>query len=271
MGLENRHAGRRLQPGNSSGGIATVHGFIGEAVASAFLQDVAALHHEEAGPPAPPPAPGPGSPRANTAPDRPNKPNGSPSSSSSSNSSSSSAQSSEGGVVPDAPRREHEPDPDTRFRYRASLANLDPFIAEDVLARPCCVFRAPPHFCKGVLRKALQVALELIRSCSRTANGADGIHLVRAWKLWLFLPRMLLHRPAGGARVGKPALLVRFQSFMQGDWALLLRDALLRPAPSSPWRAVGSATGAHRCTPGPRHRRNLKPACRSDPPTARTI
>ncbi|CAE7301210.1 unnamed protein product [Symbiodinium natans] len=144
--------------------------------------------------------------------------------------------------------REHEPDPDTRFRYRASLANLDPFIAEDVLARPCCVFRAPPHFCKGVLRKALQVALELIRSCSRTANGADGIHLVRAWKLWLFLPRMLLHRPAGGARVGKPALLVRFQSFMQGDWALLLRDALLRPAPSSPWRAVGSATGA---APGP--------------------
>ena len=84
-------------------------------------------------------------------------------------------------------------------RYRAVLANLNPFLAEDVLARPCFLFRVPPHFCKGVLRRAPHV------------GGVGEIHLARAWKLWLFLPRMLLHRPAGGALVEKPVLLARFQ------------------------------------------------------------
>ena len=81
--------------------------------------------------------------------------------------------------------------------------------------------------------------MDLMRSSARTSGGAGDIHVVRAWKLWLFLPRMLLHRPASGARVEKPLLLARFQSFMQGNRAALLQDALDRePATSTNRRAT---------------------------------
>ena len=118
-----------------------------------------------------------------------------------------------------------------RLRYRASLANLDPFTAEEILARPCCLFRVPPQFCKGVLRKSLHLVLDLIRSSARAPGDVSGPDSVRAWKLWFLLPRMLLHRPPGGARVQKAVLLARFQAFLRGDWIPLLQDALAQPSP----------------------------------------
>ena len=204
---------------------ALLHVFMGEMAASALLQEVAALHRARAGPPTRAPASTSSGVRASTALQQPPVPSGSASSSSSSSSSTSSTQNDPSGVEHDLPNCEHEPASDTRLRYRASLANLDPFLAEDVLARPCCLFRVPPHFCKGVLRRALHVALDLIRSSARTSGGAGDIHV--------------LHRPASGARVEKPLLLARFQSFMQGIWAALLQDALDRePATSTNHRAT---------------------------------
>ena len=143
---------------------ALLHVFMGEMAASALLQEVAALHRARAGPPTRAPASTSSGVRASTAQPQPPVPSGSPSSSSSSSSSTSSTQNDPGGVEHDLPNCEHEPASDTRLHYRASLANFDPFLAEDVLARPCCLFRVPPHFCKGVLRRALHVAMDLMRS-----------------------------------------------------------------------------------------------------------
>ena len=163
---------------------ALLHVFIGEMAASALLQEVAALHRARAGPPTRAPASTSSGVRASTALQQPPVPIGSPSSSSSSSSSTSSTQNDPGCVEHDLPNCEHEPASDTRLRYRASLANLDPFLAEDVLARPCCLFRVPPHFCKGVLRRALHVALDLIRSSARTTVVVLAPHAPASARAW---------------------------------------------------------------------------------------
>ena len=57
----------------------------------------------------------------------------------------------------------------------------------------------------------------------------------RSWKLWLFLPRMLLFRPAGTDRVPKPVILARLAAFFRGDWEPLLRAAIAgTSAPARP-------------------------------------
>ena len=91
----------------------------------------------------------------------------------------------------DVPNGKHEPASDTRLRYRASLANRDPFLAENVLARPCCLFRVPPHFCEGVFRRALHVALDLIRFCARTSARLRSLVLPTWHPPWRFLRQPL--------------------------------------------------------------------------------
>ena len=113
-------------------------------------------------------------------------------------------------------------------RLQAALDSLDPFDAEDLLLQPCSLFRSPPPFCKPQLRRALKLALKLVRDAS-TADAPDApasLAAVRAWKLFLFLPRLLLFRPAGAMRVPKPQLLARFSAFERGDWSALLHKAL---------------------------------------------
>ena len=96
------------------------------------------------------------------------------------------------------------------------------------------MFRTPPAFCKGPLRGALQLALELIRDLSGSPNDLSSPDGERAWNAWLFLPRMLLHRPPGGARIDTHVLLSRFLAFSRGEWAPLLRQALSQAPPASP-------------------------------------
>ena len=47
----------------------------------------------------------------------------------------------------------------------------------------------------------------------------------RAWKLFLLLPRMLLHRPPCGGLVPKSRLQERFSIFASGGWIQLLIDS----------------------------------------------
>ena len=70
--------------------------------------------------------------------------------------------------------------------------------AEDVLAQTCCLFRVPPHFCKGVLRQCLRLAFDLVRCACDSSLAANWSP---AWKLLLLAFRMLLHRPSGGIRL----------------------------------------------------------------------
>ena len=157
---------------------------MGERAAPALLQAVAALPRNGLPPVAddPPPQPHVGGPtalhahpRAANAEPHPGPPNESPSSSTSHFSSSSSSTPGEADHQPrpDAPSHGHDPGADARLSYRASLANLDPFVAQDILAQPCRRFRvhSPRQFCNGVLRSSLRLDLELIRSCARAPAG----------------------------------------------------------------------------------------------------
>ena len=49
--------------------------------------------------------------------------------------------------------------------------------------------------------------------------------LVRAWKLFLLVPRMLLHKAPGERSVGKELLQARADDFARGLWLELLDDA----------------------------------------------
>ncbi|CAK9081723.1 132 kDa protein [Durusdinium trenchii] len=104
-------------------------------------------------------------------------------------------------------------------RLREALARLDPLPATAFLSEPCIMFRTPPPFLRGPLRRALHFALGQINSAS-----TDDMR-ERAWKLWLFLPRLLLHRPAGTQRVPKPELLNRFTQFFTGNSSANQRQA----------------------------------------------
>ena len=117
-------------------------------------------------------------------------------------------------------------------RLQAALASLDPFDAEDVLLQPCSLFRNPLPFCKPQLRRALQLSLKLIRDASSAdaPDAPESLAACRAWKLFLFLPRLLLFRPAGAVRVPKPELLARFSAFSRGEWSTLLHKALAEAA-----------------------------------------
>ena len=103
-------------------------------------------------------------------------------------------------------------------RLRAAFAAIEPYDVETVLSHPCSMLRAPPHFLKGPLQKALRFALDLIYH----AGSPEGLGQEQAWKIWLLLPRMLLFRHPGSS-VPKREFLARFDDFFHGRWQALVR------------------------------------------------
>ena len=89
-----------------------------------------------------------------------------------------------------------------------------------VFARREAVMKGVPRILWGSFHIALKLALEELAAGS-VAN--DRLRQERGWKLFLVLPRMLLHRPPRGGLLGKDKLLDRFQKFSAGQWADLLR------------------------------------------------
>ena len=84
-------------------------------------------------------------------------------------------------------------------------------------------------------------------------TAADTAQQDRAWKLWMFLPRMLLHKPPGPAKIPKPELLSRFTAFFQGQWAELMQrsrdnrpQSQQPPATPQPTREPAADQRAHR-------------------------
>ena len=72
-----------------------------------------------------------------------------------------------------------------------------------------------PRFLRGPYRTAMRVALGEI-------NVDDAVRQERGWKLFLLLPRMLLHRAPRGGTIPKAKLLGRFDLFNAGAWLDLL-------------------------------------------------
>ena len=159
----------------------------------------------------------------------PSEPPASPTNSSSSTNSSTSSTDSTSSSTPIAraptpPATERPPSqpeaasPDER-RLQAALAALDEIDLFATLQHKCFFFQTPAQLIRGRVRQALSFALHSIN----TASSEQGQS--RAWKLWLLLPRMLLHRPPGVRTLSKDDWHARIDHFQHGQWIHLLSTA----------------------------------------------
>ena len=98
---------------------------------------------------------------------------------------------------------------------REALLSLDRWHFPDPVKKRACVMRSVPRFLKGPYRNALRVALE-------EATAEQVCRQERGWKLFIPLPRMLLHRPPRGGLSSKEKLIQRFDAFSHGQWESLL-------------------------------------------------
>ena len=85
----------------------------------------------------------------------------------------------------------------------------------DKLKKRASVMKSVPHCLKGPFRNALQLALE-------EASSDDVVRQDRGWKLFLLIPRMLLHQPLRGGLIPKEKLRERFDVLARGEWNTLL-------------------------------------------------
>ena len=74
---------------------------------------------------------------------------------------------------------------------------------------------AVSHFPRGAHRGAMRIAME-------EATQPDLRRSERGWKLFMLLPRMLLHRPGRRGNVSKTKLTSRFDDFSAGHWDVLI-------------------------------------------------
>ena len=103
-----------------------------------------------------------------------------------------------------------------------AFASLDAVNLVDLFDHRARVMRSVPHVLKGVFRMALRVAFQEIFDGTEANNEA---RVVRGWKLFLLLPRMLLFKPPRGGVVPRKKLESRIRLFQEGEWLSLLRDS----------------------------------------------
>ena len=120
---------------------------------------------------------------------------------------------------------EEEEDDEVPFRLpgvatlRVAFASLDVVNLTEEFDQPASVLKTFPHFLKGPYRIAMRVALQEIEEGSR---GVEPVREERGWKLFLLLPRMMLHRPPRGGLIPRSKLIHRFELFVSGRWTELL-------------------------------------------------
>ena len=78
--------------------------------------------------------------------------------------------------------------------------SLDIVNVQDVFSRRACVMKAVPAFFKGAYRSAMRVALQEVVSGMEVDNPS---RITRGWKLFTFLPRLLLTKLPRGGKVPK--------------------------------------------------------------------
>ena len=98
----------------------------------------------------------------------------------------------------------------------ASLVGVD---LKTIFSNRACIMNSPPRFLRGAYRAAMRFALEEVES---GVDAQNEQRICQGWKLFLFLPRMLLHKPARGGLVPKRKLMERFAAFTRGEWTELL-------------------------------------------------
>ena len=102
---------------------------------------------------------------------------------------------------------------------REGFAQLDEWDLVELFKQRGCVLRSVPRFLWGSFRISLKIVLEEIVA---GASRRNVFQQERGWKLFLLLPRMMLHRPPRGGLLGKDKLVARFDQFVAGDWHELI-------------------------------------------------
>ena len=74
---------------------------------------------------------------------------------------------------------------------RAALRSLDEVDVQHLFRDRAVVIKSLPSMIRGAYKSAMRMAL---REAADRASARDEVGLCRAWKLFLLLPRMLLHR-----------------------------------------------------------------------------
>ena len=103
---------------------------------------------------------------------------------------------------------------------QAALRGLDEVNLVNEFSQRACVMHTVPRFLRGPFRRALHVGLEEISEGHRVN---DERRQERGWKLFLLLPRMLLHRPPRGGLISRAKLVARFEMFLKGEWTGLIK------------------------------------------------
>ena len=98
---------------------------------------------------------------------------------------------------------------------RDALIALDEVDPCRMFEQRASVMKGVPKFLRGPFRNALKFALQ-------EATAQDVMRQTRGWKLFMMLPRMLLHRSPGGGHISKSKLEARFTLFNQGGWQELI-------------------------------------------------
>ena len=98
---------------------------------------------------------------------------------------------------------------------REAFLSLDAIDLHTIFAKRASVMKNVPQFLRGSFRNAMRVAMD-------EAIQENEVRRTRGWKLFLLLPRMLLHRSRRGGNISKSKLVQRFDDFCGGQWAGLL-------------------------------------------------
>ena len=100
-------------------------------------------------------------------------------------------------------------------QLRAAFASMDQVDVVAIFRQRAAVMKSVPRFLHGPFRNALKVAME-------EASSSDPTRQERGWKVFLLLPRILMHRPPGGGHISRDKLIARFEIFRRGEWRSLL-------------------------------------------------
>ena len=102
------------------------------------------------------------------------------------------------------------------------FTSLDVVELKSVFSRRAHLLRTIPFILKGAFRSALRTALDEVIAGHDQGNQS---RMTRGWKLFMLLPRLLLHRPARGGMVPRKKLEERVSCFQEGMWLRLLEES----------------------------------------------
>ena len=105
----------------------------------------------------------------------------------------------------------------------SGFESLDIVDLTDVFQFKASIMQSVPKFLHGAYRSALRQAIDGVKS---GLERNDVVLQVRAWKLFLLVPRMLLFRPCRGGLIPRKTIEERVALFQSGHWDVLVEMSL---------------------------------------------